>query len=285
MAINSTVSVIVAYVIGTATFGNFFGMDLGVNALHVNYPLLIGAILLGVVAFSFLGLLLCAISLLSYKIQYSLSEYTTGIMFLLSGVVFPVSMLPVVVQQMSYMLPSTYFLNLVRLALSNSNISFMNDLIFMILTTVGFSVIAMLLFKLAEHRATALIIIFVLSITALYGMGILFASLFLLYGREATHIADVLQEPIYVLSGMYYPVLSSKFFPFTIKLLASAIPLTLGIDGMRQILVLGGDLISVIPHIVGLLILVSILLPFSYFSLQKMEAISKREGRLTLRWQ
>ena len=131
----------------------------------------------------------------------------------------------------------------------------------------------------------ALIIIFVLSVTALYGMGILFASLFLLYGREATHIADVLQEPIYVLSGMYYPVLSSKFFPFTIKLLASAIPLTLGIDGMRQILVLGGDLSSVIPHIVGLLILVSILLPFSYFSLQKMEAISKREGRLTLRWQ
>ena len=131
----------------------------------------------------------------------------------------------------------------------------------------------------------ALIIIFVLSITALYGMGILFASLFLLYGREATHIADVLQEPIYVLSGMYYPVLSSKFFPFTIKLLASAIPLTLGIDGMRQILVLGGDLSSVIPHIVGLLILVSILLPFSYFALQKMEAISKREGRLTLRWQ
>ena len=153
VAINSTVSVIVAYVIGTATFGNFFGMDLGVNALHVNYPLLIGAILLGVVAFSFLGLLLCAISLLSYKIQYSLSEYTTGIMFLLSGVVFPVSMLPVVVQQMSYMLPSTYFLNLVRLALSNSNISFMNDLIFMILATVGFSVTAMLLFKLAEHRA------------------------------------------------------------------------------------------------------------------------------------
>jgi len=124
-----------------------------------------------------------------------------------------------------------------------------------------------------------------ISNPTIYGMGILFASLFLLYGREATHIADVLQEPIYVLSGMYYPVLSSKFFPFTIKLLASAIPLTLGIDGMRQILVLGGDLSSVIPHIVGLLILVSILLPFSYFSLQKMEAISKREGRLTLRWQ
>lgn len=131
----------------------------------------------------------------------------------------------------------------------------------------------------------ALILIFTLTVIALYGMGILFASLFLLYGREATHIADVLQEPIYVLSGMYYPVLTSRFFPFAIKLLASAIPLTVGIDGIRQILVLGGDFNSVILHIVALVILASVLLPFSYFALRKMEAISKREGRLTLRWQ
>jgi ABC-2 type transport system permease protein len=131
----------------------------------------------------------------------------------------------------------------------------------------------------------ALVIIFALTVIALYGMGILFASLFLLYGREATHLADVLQEPIYVLSGMYYPVLSSRFFPVAIKLLASAIPLTLGIDGMRQLLVLGGDFNSVLLHIVGLVVIASALLPLAYFALQKMEAISKREGRLTLRWQ
>jgi len=132
---------------------------------------------------------------------------------------------------------------------------------------------------------SALIIIFVLAIVALYGMGILFASLFLLYGREATHMADLMQEPIYVLSGMYYPVLSSKFFPTAIKFIATAIPLTLGIDGIRQLVVLGGDFSSVIPHMIGLAILASVLVPFSYFALRKMENISKREGRLTLRWQ
>ncbi len=132
---------------------------------------------------------------------------------------------------------------------------------------------------------SALIIIFVLTIVALYGMGILFASLFLLYGREATHMADLMQEPIYVLSGMYYPVLSSRFFPTAIKFIATAIPLTLGIDGLRQLVILGGDFSSVIPHMIGLAVLASVLVPFSYIALRKMENISKREGRLTLRWQ
>ncbi len=131
----------------------------------------------------------------------------------------------------------------------------------------------------------ALAAIFVLTVVALYGMGMLFASLFLLYGREATHTADLLQEPIYLLSGMYYPVLGSRFFPGAVKLLATAIPLTLGIDGIRQLLILGGDLNSVLLHIAGLAILAAILMPAAYFALRKMEKISKREGRLTLRWQ
>ncbi|MEM2759506.1 MAG: ABC transporter permease [Nitrososphaerales archaeon] len=151
-AINATVSVIIAYVIGTMVFGNSFGLELGVDALLVNYPLLIVTIMLGIVAFSFLGLLLCAINLVSFKLQYSLSEYTTGIMFLLSGVVFPISMLPIVAQQVGFALPSTHFLNLVRLALSNSD-AFTNDLTYMILGTIGFATVALILFKLAEYRA------------------------------------------------------------------------------------------------------------------------------------
>ena len=152
---------------------------------------------------------------------------------------------------------------------------------------ISILVIGTLLFPIhyAIGDLSALIIIFVLTVVALYGMGILFASLFLLYGREATHMADLLQEPIYVLSGMYYPVLGSRFFPSAIKFLATAIPLTLGIDGIRQLVILGGDFNSVIPHMVGLAILASLLLPFSYFALRKMEDISKKEGRLTLRWQ
>lgn len=151
-SVNATVSVIAAFVIGTVVFNTFFGLDLGINALQVNYPLLVGTILLGIIAFGFLGLLLCAINLVSFKLQYSLSEYTTGFLFLLSGVVFPVSVLPVVAQQVGYALPTTYFLNLVRSSLSGSG-EFTLDLAYMILSTAGFAVMATILFKIAEHRA------------------------------------------------------------------------------------------------------------------------------------
>jgi ABC-2 type transport system permease protein len=151
-SVNATVSVIAAFATGAVIFSTFFGLDLGIDALQVNYPLLVGTILLGIIAFGFLGLLLCAINLVSFKLQYSLSEYTTGFLFLLSGVVFPVSVLPIVAQEVGYALPTTYFLNLVRSSLSGSG-EFTLDLAYMILSTAGFAVMATILFKIAEHRA------------------------------------------------------------------------------------------------------------------------------------
>ncbi len=147
--------------------------------------------------------------------------------------------------------------------------------------------IGMLLFpiQLSLSDPLALTLIFVIALVALYGMGMLFASLFLLYGREASHMADLLQEPIFLLSGLYYPVFNNRFIPDIMKVAASIMPLTLAIDGMRILLILNGRLEDVLMHIMGLSILVVVLIPLAYFSLRKMEEIGKREGRLTLRWQ
>src|SRR5215813_13156075 len=48
--------------------------------------------------------------------------------------------------------------------------------------------------------------VFVLALTALYGMGMMCASLFLLYGREAWHLVHLAQEPVYLMSGLYFPI-------------------------------------------------------------------------------
>ncbi|TMB45813.1 MAG: ABC transporter permease [Chloroflexi bacterium] len=48
--------------------------------------------------------------------------------------------------------------------------------------------------------------VFLLTLGALYGMGMLLASLFLFYSREAWHLGDALQEPVNFLSGLYFPV-------------------------------------------------------------------------------
>jgi ABC-2 type transport system permease protein len=51
-----------------------------------------------------------------------------------------------------------------------------------------------------------LVAVFLLTMVPLYGMGMLFASLFLLWGREAYHLAELLQEPIYFLGGVNFPL-------------------------------------------------------------------------------
>nr|BAE95238.1 hypothetical conserved protein [uncultured Candidatus Nitrosocaldus sp.] len=155
------------------------------------------------------------------------------------------------------------------------------------LRSISILLVGTLLFPIEYNLVdvNALLIVFLLTITALYGMGMLFASLFLLYGREATHIADLLQEPIYLFSGIYYPVLSSQVFSHAVKLVASMIPLTFGIDAIRLLLIMGKGIEDVTLHIVGLSLLVAILLPLAYIALRRMEETSKRHGRLTLRWQ
>ncbi len=139
--------------------------------------------------------------------------------------------------------------------------------------------------QLSLSDPVALAMIFALALIALYEMGMLFASLFLLYGREASHMADLMQEPIFLLSGLYYPIFNNRFIPNVMKIAATIIPLTLAIDGMRVLMILNGRLDDVIIHIIGLAILASAFIPLAYFALKKLEEISKREGRLTLRWQ
>ncbi|MEP7358596.1 MAG: ABC transporter permease [Anaerolineales bacterium] len=82
-----------------------------------------------------------------------------------------------------------------------------------------------------------LLLIFGLTMLALYGLGMLFASLFLLMGRDAWQVVNLLQEPVYFVAGFYFPIRS---FGFAVALAASIVPLTLGLDAMRQLVFASG---------------------------------------------
>lgn len=128
-----------------------------------------------------------------------------------------------------------------------------------------------------------LIAVFCLTMAALYGMGMLFASLFLLFGREAWHISNLLQEPIYLLSGFYFPV---KALGFWVATAASIVPLTLGLDAMRQLLFPANvtlGFLSVGREALILAILGVLFIVASKFALNYMERLAMREGRLTER--
>ncbi len=126
-----------------------------------------------------------------------------------------------------------------------------------------------------------LVLVFVAAMAALYGLGMLTSSLFLLLSREAWHIANLAQEPIYLVSGFYFPI---KSFPFWIAAAGSLIPLTLGLDAMRQLAFAAGPSLGFISVTVELAVLVVLAFAFligSRYLLAYMERLAIREGRLT----
>jgi ABC-2 type transport system permease protein len=126
-----------------------------------------------------------------------------------------------------------------------------------------------------------LFIVFFVTMVALYGLGMMAASLFLLLSREAWHISNLAQEPVYLFSGFYFPI---KNFGFWIGALASFIPLTLGMDAMRQLIFPSGSSLGFLSVEVEIIILVILSVVFVYASrvmLAYMEKLAIREGRLT----
>jgi len=123
--------------------------------------------------------------------------------------------------------------------------------------------------------------VFMLAMVALYGMGMMMASAFLLFGREAWHMANLAQEPIFLASGFYFPI---KSLPFWVAAGASIIPLTLGMDAMRQLVFPSGfklGFLGVSTEIAILTVLSVVFVVTAKFLLAYVEKIAVREGRLT----
>jgi ABC-2 type transport system permease protein len=119
---------------------------------------------------------------------------------------------------------------------------------------------------------------------ALYALGMTLSSVFLLYGREAWHTANALQEPVYFLSGLYFPIRSLGAFG---AVAAGILPLTLGTDALRQVL-LGPGAHGLLPLPLEALALGgfgALFLWTANVAHAHLETLSKREGRLTQRWQ
>jgi len=126
-----------------------------------------------------------------------------------------------------------------------------------------------------------LLAVFFVAMTALYGLGMMTASLFLLLSREADHLAQLATEPVFLVSGFYFPI---KSFNFWIAAAASLIPLTLGLDAMRQLVFASGPALGFLDVRVELIVLCGLCVVFLFGAralLAYMERLAIREGRLT----
>jgi ABC-2 type transport system permease protein len=127
--------------------------------------------------------------------------------------------------------------------------------------------------------------VFLLTMIPLYGMGMLFASLFLLWGREGYHLAQLLQEPVYFLGGVNFPL--RAIGPIAGFVMAT-LPLAVGLDAMRQLVFPGEASQGILPVGTEMAILAAMSVVFlvaARFALRYLETLARREGRLTMRWQ
>jgi len=139
-----------------------------------------------------------------------------------------------------------------------------------------------------------LLAVFFVTLVALYGLGMFFASLYLLWGREAWNLSALMEEPIFFSSGFYFPLgglYQSGGWGSAVAVLGSIIPAGLGLDALRQ-LTLGetafGGKFWVLSAPVELEILVVLAVGFlilARYALAYLETLAKREGKLTSRHQ
>lgn len=135
--------------------------------------------------------------------------------------------------------------------------------------------------KFVVASVPMVILAFFLTLTALYAIGMMFASLFLMFGREARHFVDISQDPAYLLSGTYFPIKSLNFW---VAAAASLIPLTLGLDAIRQLVFAGGAKLGFLNPKVEITILFVLSLVFiagASRCLKYMEEMAAAQGKLT----
>jgi ABC-2 type transport system permease protein len=128
---------------------------------------------------------------------------------------------------------------------------------------------------------------FVLTLASLYAMGMTLSSLYLVYGREAESMNEVLQEPVSMLSGIYFPSFGvGSPFPLALQAVASLIPLTIGMYALRLTLFPTGSgdvLLAVWPYLAELAVMAVIFLAISSLSLKALENKGRRDGTISVR--
>jgi len=147
-------------------------ITLAVGALFLNVPLrfttldgtLFGiAMLLGLTGLMGMGLILAGISYMIARHAGFIGEAVAGALYLFTGAIFPLEVLPTLLQPIGYLLPVTYWLELVRRAILGPSIAptfatWANAQVIAALavSTLVWCILAVLFFRGAEARARKL---------------------------------------------------------------------------------------------------------------------------------
>ena len=153
-----------ASVLVTILFGVLF-LGVRIDLAAVNWPLFLLTLLIGVVMLAMMGLILTGVMLLMAHHSFGVGDAVAGGIFLFSGAIFPLEVLPAFLRPIGYIIPVTYWLELLRRTLVGSvaqafpTLAGLNNAqIFGILIalTLAFSGLAIVVFRWCEQRAREL---------------------------------------------------------------------------------------------------------------------------------
>jgi ABC-2 type transport system permease protein len=151
-------------VLFTILFG-IFVLGVEVSLVSISWPLLIVSLVLGLAALCIMGLALGGITFLTAKHGQGINEGVAGIFYVLSGVIFPITILPTWAQSISKLLPVTYWMEAMRRGLEPGVISGLGSttgldgmgnwflMLVLILSTIAFLFISVGIFRLADKAA------------------------------------------------------------------------------------------------------------------------------------
>ncbi|MFL7894148.1 MAG: ABC transporter permease [Anaerolineales bacterium] len=154
-----TISVLI-----TIVFGMLF-LHLRIELAEVKWPLFFLALIIGVFMLAMMGLILAGVTLLIAHHVWFLGEGVAGALYLFSGAIFPLEVLPPAIRWIGYVIPITYWLELLRRSLVGEvadafptlqNLSNEQILGILIGLTIIFTVLAIFVFRWAELRAKEL---------------------------------------------------------------------------------------------------------------------------------
>jgi len=137
-------------------------LDVQIILSQVNWPLLLITMLVGVNMLAMMGLILASVMLLMAHHNWGLGEAVAGALYLFSGAIFPLEVLPPFLRLIGYLMPTTYWLELIRRSLAPQiagtfptlqNLSNTQLFEILLILTIVFGILSVITFRWCDHRA------------------------------------------------------------------------------------------------------------------------------------
>lgn len=145
----------------TILFGVLF-LKVPLVLSQVDWPLFLAGLLIGLIMLAMMGYLIAGLTMVTARHYGAIGESAAGALYLFSGAIFPLDVLPAWLQPVGFAMPLTYWLEVIRRALIGevaeafptlSGFSSPQLLLILVGLSILFGLVSFFIFRICEHSA------------------------------------------------------------------------------------------------------------------------------------